>query len=265
MEDGIPHAQSWTESDGEAELERPGRSLPVDPAPLGRTDRVAGRCTRTLKSRGDFSELLRVSGIPSIKGLVFRASIECLQRHVREGNVLPEDLDESLSRDDRILLDQPIVDCAWYPIECYVRINELLLDVVGKGDPAFLEGLGRANAHHLIDCRIYMQLQYLAKAEVTTADGPDARSAAFGRDLVVISSLQSSILNFSRVVLQRDPVHPLRWVCEVSDATHYPTVYAHRARGFKNEMARRRQEQSDLWLWERPEADRVIWRMVRDP
>lgn len=108
-----------------------------------------------------------------------------------------------------------------------------------------------------------MQLRYLGRTEFFALGDPAERRDAFGRDLVVIASLQASTLNFSTQVARPDPNHLRRWICEVTGAEHYPAVYALRAKGFKNEMARR-YGQPDLSAWERPGSDRVVWRMVRD-
>ena len=51
---------------------------------------------------------------------------------------------------------------------------------------------------------------------------------------------------------------------EVTEARDFPDPLAWASCGFSNELSRV-QSQPDLWTWERPEPDRIVFRMTRDP
>jgi hypothetical protein len=53
-----------------------------------------------------------------------------------------------------------------------------------------------------------------------------------------------------------------RYVIEVSDASDFPEVLCWRSDGFVNEMASQH-GQPDLWGWNRPAPDRIVFHMLR--
>ena len=201
---------------------------------------------------------------PSVKGSILESVVEAVNKHRASGAISAGDLDRWLTPADRAILDSPVLISKWYPIATYDRLNTLLLETIGDGDPNYLVELGRENASRLIDSGgLYAQLEYLSRAEVVRVEDPHDRYEAFGRDLVVLCSLHSIALNFAKMKRRPDPEHPRRWICEVTDARRYPDTYALRCLGFVNEMARRYGE-PELWTWERPSPDVLHWRMVRD-
>lgn len=201
---------------------------------------------------------------PSVKGSILESVLEIVNKHREEGRISASDLEHWLQPSDRAVLDGTVLISKWYPIDTYDRLNTLLLETVGGGDPEFLIQLGRENASRLIDSgALYAQLDYLSRAQVARAKDPKERYDAFGRDLVLLCSMHESVLNFAKMKRRPDPDHPRRWLCEVSDAHHYPDTYALRCLGFINEMARRYGE-PELWALDRPSRDVVLWRMTRD-
>ena len=54
------------------------------------------------------------------------------------------------------------------------------------------------------------------------------------------------------------------WPVFVATGLDYPDALAWASCGFSNELART-QTQRDLWLWERVDADKLVFRMMRDP
>ena len=77
-----------------------------------------------------------------------------------------------------------------------------------------------------------------------------------------LTTLSGSILNFSHWQSKIDSEQPDRYLIEVTEAVEFPEVLCWRSDGFINEMASRHGE-GDLWCWERPSQDRVVFRMVR--
>ncbi|RIL04693.1 MAG: hypothetical protein DCC71_13105 [Proteobacteria bacterium] len=201
---------------------------------------------------------------PSIKGTVFAGVVEALAKCLAEGRVTEGELGRWLTPADRAALHEKILVSNWYPIESYRRINELLRDVVGHGGNEYLRELGRETARKLMAAGIYAQFEYLQRTEVANAIGAEAKFAAFGRDLRRITTLSSAILNFSKWTAVPDPEHQGgRYWIEVCDAQHFPEVLAWRSDGLINEMGVARFG-GDMWRWDRPARDRIVFRMQRD-
>ena len=203
-----------------------------------------------------------MGAIPSIKGSVFAVVVEDVRKLLARGAVSPREAERWLQPDDLRLLESEISVSHWYDVRAYARLNELLRDVEGKGSNEYLRQKGRETARRLGEAGVYAQLEYLKRAKVAKATGPAARSEAFGRDLRLLASLSGSILNFSRWTPMPDPGRGGRYLIEVSDAKDMPEVLCWRSDGFVNGMASLHGNQ-DLWTWERPQPDRVLFRMTR--
>jgi len=199
--------------------------------------------------------------VPSIKGSVLEGVVEDLNKLVAQGRIRPEELERRLEPEDRELLESSIHVGDWFDIRIYTRMNELLRDATGGNE--VLRERGRETARRLLEAGLYQQLEYLHRAQVKRATDPEERFAAYGRDLRLLATVSSSILSFSKWTPKPDPEHPRRHVIEVSEAADFPEVLCWRAEGFVNEMATQHGD-PDLWTWERPAADLVLFRMVRE-
>lgn len=199
--------------------------------------------------------------IPSIKGSVFATVVEDVKRTLAES---PSEIDPGrwLQHEDVALLDQKVVVARWYDIRSYTRMNELLRDLAGDGSNEYLRDRGRHTARRLLEGGLYAQLEYVQNAEVASA-APEARCAAFGRDLRLLTTLSASLLNFSRWAYRPDPDHERRYLIEVLDARAFPEVLCWRSDGFVNEMATQHGD-ADIWAWQRPHRDRIVFHMVRE-
>ena len=201
--------------------------------------------------------------LPSIKGSVFCAAVEDIQKLLAAKKLKREELDRWLKPKDIGYLDSPIQPFEWYDIRCYARMGELLRDVEGRGSNEYLKQRGAKNARRLLEAGLYSQLEYTKTTSFGRESDKKARSEAFGRDLRRLITLTSSILNFSRIEVKPDPEHPLRWMMETLQAKEYPEALCWSTEGLINEMARQHSS-PDLWTWTRPELDRIVWRMTRD-
>lgn len=203
-----------------------------------------------------------MAAIPSIKGSVFSAVVEDVNKLLAGDALDRREAARWLRADDIGLLGQEIVVSHWYDIRAYTRMNELLRDVAGGGSNEYLRERGRDTARRLLEAGFYAQLEYLQRAEVSRRTDPQARFEAFGRDLRLLATISGSILNFSQWT-PRSESDARRYRIEVSQARDFPEVLCWRSDGFVNEMAHRHGD-SDLWCWERPAADLVVFRMTRD-
>lgn len=208
------------------------------------------------------SSLLDMAGVvPSIKGSVFEPLVSDLKRVCDERGLSRDELLKTLEPSDLDHFQEKILLSGWYDVRVFERMARLLLALEGKGDVEFLRERGRKSARRLLEAGLYQQMEYLRRAELS--DDPDERVEAFGRDLRLLTSMSSSILNFSVWSAHRDPDNPKRYVIEVTESAAYPDVLAWNTEGFINAMAQEH-DGNERWRWERPGRDRLVFRMTKD-
>jgi hypothetical protein len=203
-----------------------------------------------------------MSGVPSIKGAVFTHCVEKLLKLVSSGRISRAELERHLEPGDIEILEGPIHATQWYDIRVYERMMRLNRDVDGGGNNEYLVRWGGISAENLLAMGTYQQLDYAKRMQLAKETEPKARFLAFGRDLRLMASSTSSFLNFVRIEVKVDPENDSRYMLEYSDAAAYPDVLCWTNLGFINRLAAEHGE-PDLWKWERPSPDRVVYRMSR--
>jgi hypothetical protein len=203
--------------------------------------------------------------LPAIKGSAFSKVVEDVAKLLARQALSESEAARWLAPEDFELLERGVVISSWYDIRSYARLSELLLEVEGQGRPEYLRERGRRTAQRLLEEGLYAQLEYLQRTEVSKVEDEAARFAAFGRDLKLLTTLSASILNFSKWASRTDPGHQGRYLIEVSDARDFPEVLCWTSDGFVNQMASHHRRGDDLWSWERPRADLIVFRMTRKP
>ncbi|HBZ71522.1 MAG TPA: hypothetical protein DEP35_18080, partial [Deltaproteobacteria bacterium] len=83
---------------------------------------------------------------PAIKGSIFASVIRDLRELTDAGRISQEDLQERLSPLEQKLLESGINAAAWYPMESYARITDLLCELQGGRPTEYFRGRGSANA-----------------------------------------------------------------------------------------------------------------------
>jgi hypothetical protein len=199
---------------------------------------------------------------PSIKGSVFARAAEDTLKLISAGTLARRELARWLRPPDVALLDKPVTPSSWYDVEAYGRLLELLRDVHGRGKNEYLRERGARSAEFLLEAGLYQQMEYLSRTQAAQQKDPKARSLAFGRDLRLLTTMHGSILNFGRQLVKDDPEHEGRYVLEYVDVAPFPEALCWTNDGFVNRMAKQHGE-PDLWIWERPVSDRIIFRMNR--
>lgn len=203
-----------------------------------------------------------MSELPSIKGSLFSFCVEKLLKLISSGTVSRAELERRLEPGDLAILDGPIHATRWYDIRVYERIMLLNRDLDGDGTNECLVRWGAISADHLLKTGVYQQLDYARRMQLGKESDAQARFAAFGRDLRLMTSSTSSFLNFVRVEVKVDPEQERRYIMEYTNAAAYPDVLCWTNLGFINRLAAEHGE-PDLWKWERPSPDRVVYRMTR--
>jgi hypothetical protein len=199
---------------------------------------------------------------PSIKGSVFVRAVEDLLKLVSAGTVSRDELARKLPPGDVALLNQPITPSSWYDVTAYGRLLELLKEIEGNGSNEYLRERGARSAEVLRQAGLYQQMEYLTRTQMAQQTDARGRYLAFGRDLRLLTTMHGSILNFGRQLVKDDPEHADRYVMEYVDVAPYPEALCWTTDGFVNRMARQH-GMADLWRWERPSPDFILYRMTR--
>jgi hypothetical protein len=200
--------------------------------------------------------------LPSIKGSLFLRAAEDVLKLVSTGTLARQELKRWLQPADEALLEKPVTPSAWYDVQTYGRLLGILRDVNGRGRNEYLRERGARSAELLLEAGLYQQLEYLSRTQAAQQTDPKARAQAFGRDLRLLTTLHGSILNFGRQVVKDDPEHVDRYLLEFEDVAPIPETLCWTNDGFVNRMAKQHGD-PDLWHWERPVPDRIIFRMNR--
>jgi hypothetical protein len=201
---------------------------------------------------------------PSIKGSAIVKVVEDATKLINGGDLSRAEAERWLQPEDLALLGKEVVISRWYDIGSYARMTQLLLEVVGHGDPEYLRERGRLTARRLLEAGLYAQFEYLQHTEVAQAQSSSERYAAFGRDLRILNTMSANILSFSKWTAQPDPLYKRRYVIEVTEAQDYPEVLCWTSDGLVNEMAAQHGNTDDLWHWKREAPDRIVFRMNTD-
>lgn len=199
---------------------------------------------------------------PSIKGRVFGPALEDVEKCLADGRIGRHELGRWLQPSDLALLGRPVDPTDWYDVKVYGRVLALLRDVEGGGSPEYLRQRGARTAERLLEAGLYQQLEYLKRMALNQLPDPQERYRAYGRDLRVLTTISASILNFAHWEPRPDPDFELRYRIEVSDAADAPDELGWTSEGFVNRMARQHGD-PDLWRWERPRRDLILFRMIR--
>lgn len=204
---------------------------------------------------------------PSVKGTVFRGVVEDVRQLVERGRMRAEELESELPARDRAILDDKVLDAAWYPMETYARLMDLLCRREGGGRERYYQQRGARTAERLIEAGLYSQLSFLGRFEedAQSVGAPDSRAAIDGyiARLRRVVSMAGSIYSSGRWIVEVDPDDAQRVVIEIHDAGAYSEGVRHAIEGFLNACARAvREELRTLFETDRPASDRIRIRMT---
>jgi hypothetical protein len=205
---------------------------------------------------------------PSIKGSIFKGAIDDLARLQEEGRLSQEEVDARLAAEDLAFLENEINSAAWYPIETYARLMELLGDVEGSGKDTYFLERGRASARRLMASGLYQQLAFLSRWDEASGSAGESESAliaGYASNLRMVTSLASAIYNVGKWMVEPDPEHTGRVCIVVREARAYSEPMRLAIEGFFDECARAaRKDLAQLHVSERPAPDLMRFRMTRD-
>lgn len=184
--------------------------------------------------------------VPSIKGTAFQSAQEDVNRLVAEGALSRQLVELRCEPGDLAILDGKINPSAWYPIDAYVRLVELLIEKQAPGNPeGYLHERGVRAAERLAAAGIYPQLE-------ASSERLGMRVGRF------VTTLSSAIYNFTRwrydVAESGDAFDIF-----VEDAAGFPNVARFTAQGFIEAAARRISGERVRVTSERATPDRIVF------
>jgi hypothetical protein len=201
-----------------------------------------------------------MSVLPSIKGSVLAGHAEVLNKYLSSHPIDPAVLARRFPDGELELLARPLSTVGWYDLRIYQRVLEFLRDYAGKGRNEYLLDAGARSAEALIRAGFYQQMEYLRRTQLSAHEDPAERFQAFGRDLRLLGSLTSTIMNFVTTSVKPDPEHPDRWMLVYECTAPFPEVLCWTTQGFCNRMAEEHGT-PELWRWTQPRPDLVQLRM----
>jgi hypothetical protein len=194
--------------------------------------------------------------LPSIKGTAFQTVVMDLARLIQSGRIARELVEVRLEAEDLRLIDDKILPGLWYPIACYGRMTELLWEVEGGRDPAYLLARGARAAERLFEAGLYQQMR---RGEEMGAEKRERNEAWSEFDGNLMTSLAGAIFNVSRWRYRRHPEDPNLNRIEVSEAADLPEVSRLAAQGFIEYTASRLTGSEVRVTSERPRSDRILF------
>lgn len=197
-----------------------------------------------------------------IKGTLFSGVIDDVNLALSTGALSHEMLEASLEASDLELLESKLAASAWVDILAYRRIVEVLASTSSLENREYWFERGRRASRRLLEMNIYQQLDYLGRLESVQTSDPKARFEAFGRDMKLLISLQSSLINFGVWTCVPDPKHEGRYQIEIRDVDGVPDGIFVATSGFFTGFGDT-MERTLHWAFERPDPDLALIRMLR--
>src|SRR5262249_52500920 len=178
---------------GRRGVARPRRELRPN-AELASARRTRRSAAPSLQSRRRPADAVCMASEPSIKGSALSSVVEDLRALRDSGRISIARLEKTLQPADLALLDTQIQPALWYPIQSYARLTEVLLEVLGRGDPQYIADRGARAAQRLWESGLYVQLQH---GEEKAARARRSGGVMSDRDARVITTLSAAIFNFT--------------------------------------------------------------------
>jgi len=200
---------------------------------------------------------------PAIKGTLFSAVVDDLNRGVDSGAISHAELETELSADELALLDEKINATSWYCIHSYHRMVGLLCRAEGGGLEDYWHQRGMRAADRMVDAGIYQQMDYIGRIQSSQERDPSARFRALAKDLRLLLSVHASVLNFGDWKTVIDPDHDDRYRVEIKDVEAIPDGIFLAATGMFNRMsALAKSRKPHRWEFARVASDFVVIRMT---
>jgi hypothetical protein len=200
---------------------------------------------------------------PAIKGTLFAGVVEDLGQAIAGGRLSHDAVATALSADEIELLDSKINAAGWYDLDTYHRMVGLLCDAEGGGHDSYWHERGLRAARRMADAGIYQQLDYIGRTQARRESVPEARFKALAKDLRLLLSVHSAMLNFGEWKTVVDPDHGDRYRVEIRGVAGIPDgIFVATAGMFNGISELASASNQRTWRYERAEPDLAVIRML---
>jgi hypothetical protein len=187
---------------------------------------------------------------PSIKATGFQSAADDIARLVSEGRLSSADLEARLPAGDRAYLGKQLAASSWVPIETYVRVAAILVELEGRGDAhAYFRARGHRAAERLHKAGVYRQF--------------DASVETWGKRAGSIATTMSSVLyNFTRWTFEAMPDRG-GFEIRIDGAREFPDALRFVGEGFIEYISRHQSGKKKVEVAsERTSPDRIVYTIV---
>jgi hypothetical protein len=188
-----------------------------------------------------------VSATPSIKATGFQSAADDLARLVETGRISAEELEARLPLGDFAYLNKSLAASSWVPIETYVRVGAILVELEGAGDPqAYFRARGLRAGERLHKVGIYRQF--------------DASVETWGKRAGTLATTLTAVLyNFTRWTFEAKEERG-GFQITVEGAREFPDYLRFVGEGFIEYISRHQSRGRNVLVSStRPTPDRVVY------
>jgi hypothetical protein len=190
---------------------------------------------------------------PCIKGNTLALLVEEVQLLLKNGKLSSKQL-KRLSSGLHELIAARALPTEWYPVQYYSELAELLCATSELEREEYLRELGVKDYARLRRTMVYRQVSYVTKLEAKR----DLDTKL--HDSRLITSLMTSIFNFSRWAPAPDPLNPKHMLIKVTEAEDVPEAFRFLTEGFQTAMNRTINPLARAVRSERPRPDIILFR-----
>jgi hypothetical protein len=192
---------------------------------------------------------------PSIKGTAFESVAADLTALVESGRIARRQLEERLAQQDLAALEEKILPSAWYPVDTYGRLLQLLGDVEGEGHAGYFVERGARAAERLIGLGIYHQAERAER--LRQREGEDWLEPGVS----LMLTMGGVLFNFMRWSYQPSPGGRVEFGIGLSEAAELPECGRYTVQGFIEFTARKLVGDPELEVTSlRPSQDQIVYR-----
>jgi len=203
---------------------------------------------------------------PLSRGTLLISIVADVLRLEKEGRISRDDLEAELGPDAfKVIETGAVSPLSYYPSVVYRDLARVLMRLEGRGpkDMEYLRRRGARAGERLFESGLYQQLDYLQR-QIETRRGQPVDRAGFEQALRLIVSMPAAFMKGGKWSVEQDPDHPDRvQIVLTGGVEDMPEENAQAICGIFTGISYRGGSRFG-WLYERPEPNRIVYKMDRD-
>jgi hypothetical protein len=188
------------------------------------------------------------------KGSIVVGAVASLRHHRNHGRIKDAQLQARLSPAALELLEEKIDIARWYSIRAFTDLVDVEWDLIARRDPEYARQGGAKGAQRLLQSGTYQQLDFAQRS------GKAPTRGALVRQSKRITTVTSMLYNFLQVTVAIDPQDPNVLQIVYANAAEFTEALRYTTEGFMNAI-NAVQDSTRCWTSERPEPDRIVFRL----